>query len=89
MEKGKENLISVNPDLPQFVVAPIQKGQALAKVLIQKEGKVVQQINLISSSDIAKSLFPPWPVIIGGILGLVIIGLIGYWWFRRPKQKQF
>jgi D-alanyl-D-alanine carboxypeptidase (penicillin-binding protein 5/6) len=89
MEKGKENLISVRPDLPQFVVAPIQKGQVLAKVLIQNEGKVVKQINLISSSDIAKSLLPPWPVIIGGILGLAIIGIIGYWWFRRPKQKKF
>jgi D-alanyl-D-alanine carboxypeptidase (penicillin-binding protein 5/6) len=89
VEKGKENLVSVNPDLPKFVVAPIQKGQVLAKVLIQNEGKVVKQINLISSSDIAKSLLPPWPVIIGGILGLVVIGLIGYRWFRRPKQKQF
>ena len=89
MEKGKENLISVNPDLPKFVVAPIQKGQVLAKVLIQNEGKVVKQVNLISSSDIAKSLLPPWPVTIGGILGIVIIGLIGYWWFRRPKQKKF
>jgi D-alanyl-D-alanine carboxypeptidase (penicillin-binding protein 5/6) len=89
IEKGKENLISVNPDLPKFVVAPIQKGQVLAKVLIQNEGKVVKQVNLISSSDIAKSLLPPWPVTIGGILGIVIIGLIGYWWFRRPKQKKF
>lgn len=87
--KGKENLISVNPDLPKFVVAPIQRGQVLAKVLIQNEGKVIKQINLISSSDIAKSLLPPWPVTIGGILGLVIIGLIGYWWFRQPKQKKF
>ena len=89
MEKGKENLISVNPDLPKFVVAPIQKGQVLAKVLIQNEGKVVKQVNLISSSDIPKSLLPPWPVTIGGILGIIIIGLIGYWWFRRPKQKKF
>jgi D-alanyl-D-alanine carboxypeptidase (penicillin-binding protein 5/6) len=89
VEKGKENLISVNPDLPKFVVAPIQKGQVLAKVLIQNESKVVKQVNLISSSDIAKSLLPPWPVIIGGILGIVIIGLIGYWWFRQPKQKKF
>ena len=89
IEKGKENLISVNPDLPKFVVAPIQKGQVLAKVLIQNEGKVVKQVNLISSSDIAKSLLPPWPVTIGGILGIVIIGLIGYWWFRQPKQKKF
>jgi D-alanyl-D-alanine carboxypeptidase (penicillin-binding protein 5/6) len=89
VEKGKENLISIRPDLPEFVVAPIQKGQVLAKVLIQNEGKVVKQINLISSSEIAKSLLPPWPVIIGGVLGIVIIGLIGCWWFRRPKQKKF
>jgi hypothetical protein len=71
------------------VVAPIQKDQTVAKILLQKEGKVVKEINLIASSEIQKSLLLSWPVMVAVILGLVIIGFIGFWWFRRPKQQKF
>jgi D-alanyl-D-alanine carboxypeptidase (penicillin-binding protein 5/6) len=87
--KGKEKSVSVIPQLPQFAVAPIQKGQVLAKVQVQNEGKAVGEVNLASSVEIPKSLLPPWPVIIGVIVGLAIISLIGLWWFRRPKQKKY
>lgn len=89
IEKGKENLISVNPDLPKFVLAPIQKGQVLAKVLIQNQGKVVKEVSLISSSDIEKSLLPSWPILVGIGCGLALLLVLGFWWFRRPKQKKF
>jgi len=87
--KGKENSVSVVPQLPQFVVAPIQKGQVVAKVLVQKEGKAVKEVNLLASSDVQKSLIPPWPILVGGIVGLAIILFLGFWWFRRPKQQKF
>lgn len=87
--KGKEKSVSVIPQLPQFAVAPIQKGQVLAKVQVQNEGKAVGEVNLASSVEIPKSLLPPWPVIIGVIVGLAIISLIGLWWFRRPKQQKY
>jgi D-alanyl-D-alanine carboxypeptidase (penicillin-binding protein 5/6) len=87
--KGKENSVSAHPQLPPFLVAPIQRGQVVAKVLIQNEGKVVKEVNLLSSSEVLKSILPPWPVIVAGILGLAIIGLVGFWWFRRPKRKKF
>jgi D-alanyl-D-alanine carboxypeptidase (penicillin-binding protein 5/6) len=87
--KGKENLVSVVPQLPPYVVAPIQKDQTVAKILLQKEGKAVKEINLIASSEVRKSLLPSWQVIGAVILGLAIIGLIGFWWFRRPKQQKF
>jgi D-alanyl-D-alanine carboxypeptidase (penicillin-binding protein 5/6) len=86
--KGKENIVSVTPQLPQFVMAPIQKGQAIAKVLVQKEGKNVKEINLLASSDVQKSLIPPWPVLIGGFLVLAIIVFLGVWWFRRPRRQK-
>ncbi|MEW6376463.1 MAG: D-alanyl-D-alanine carboxypeptidase family protein [Thermodesulfobacteriota bacterium] len=86
--KGKENSVSVTPQLPTFVRAPIQKGQVLAKVLIQNEGKVIKEINLLSSSEIEKSLLPPWPILVGAICGLAIIIVLGFWWFRRPKPKR-
>lgn len=87
--KGKENSVSAAPQLPQFVVAPIRKGQVIAKVLIQNEGKVAKEVNLLASSDVEKSLIPPWPILVGILCGLVVIVGFGLWWFRRPKAKKF
>ena len=87
--KGKENSVSAVPQLPQFIVAPIQKGQVVAKILIQNEGKAVKEVNLIASLSMEKSLIPPWPILVGIGCGLAIIIVLGLWWFRRPKQKKF
>jgi D-alanyl-D-alanine carboxypeptidase (penicillin-binding protein 5/6) len=87
--KGKEKSVSATPQLPESVVAPIQKGQALAKVVVQNEGKAAGETGLISGSEIKKSLIPPWPVLVGIIAGLVILGLAVVWWSRRPKQKKY
>ena len=83
--KGKEKSVSITPQLPEFVVAPVQKGQVLAKVSVQNEGKVVKEVNLIASSAIEKSLLPPWPVIVAVAVGLAVIGFGGLWWFRRKR----
>jgi D-alanyl-D-alanine carboxypeptidase (penicillin-binding protein 5/6) len=85
--KGKEKSITATPQVPPFVVAPVQKGQMVAKVLIQNEGKTVKEVNLVSASEVKKSLIPPLPVLAGCVAGLIVIILIGFWWFRRPKQK--
>jgi D-alanyl-D-alanine carboxypeptidase (penicillin-binding protein 5/6) len=87
--KGKENSVSVLPQLPPFLTAPIQKGQVVAKVLIQNEGKVVKEVDLSASSEILKSILPPWPIMTGGILGLAFIVIFGFFWFRRPKRRRF
>ncbi|OGP63954.1 MAG: hypothetical protein A2170_08795 [Deltaproteobacteria bacterium RBG_13_53_10] len=87
--KGKEKSVSATPQLPPSVIAPIQKGQALAKIVVQNDGKVVMEARLISSSEIQKSRIPPWPVLVGIIVGLVVLGFAGLWWFRRPKQKKY
>ncbi len=86
--KGKENLVSVEPQLPQFIVAPIQKGQVVGKVLVQSEGKVAKEVNLLASSDVEKSLIPPWPILAGILCGLIVIVGFGFWWFRRPKHRR-
>jgi len=86
--KGKENLVSVAPQLPQFIVAPIQKGQVVAKVLVQNEGKVAKEVNLLASSDVEKSLIPPWPILAGILCGMIVIFGFGFWWFRRPKHRR-
>lgn len=85
--KGKENVISVTPELPKFVVAPIQKNQVMAKVLIQNEGKVLKQVNLLSPLEVPKSILPSWPVMVAIIFAIVFIGFITVWWRRRPRPK--
>ena len=86
--KGKENSVSVTPELPKFVVAPIQKNQVIAKVLIQNEGKVLKQVNLLSPLDVPKSILPSWPVMVAIILEIVFIGFIWFWWRRRPHKPR-
>ncbi len=86
--KGKESLVSAVPQLPQFIVAPIQKGQTVAKVLIQNEGKVTKEVNLLASLGVEKSLIPPWPILVGIGCGLAIVLVLGFWWFRRPKTRK-
>jgi len=86
--KGKENLVSAVPQLPPFIVAPIQKDQVLAKVLIQNEGKIAKEVNLLASSAVEKSLIPPWPILAGIVFGMVVLVGFGFWWFRRPKPKR-
>jgi D-alanyl-D-alanine carboxypeptidase (penicillin-binding protein 5/6) len=86
--KGKESLVSAAPQLPQSIVAPFQKGQVVAKVLIQNEGKVAKEISLLASVDVEKSLIPPWPILVGIGCGLGIVIVIGFRWFRRPKTKK-
>jgi len=86
--KGKENSVSALPQLPSYVVAPVQKGQVLAKVLVQKEGKGVKEVNLLASSNIEKSLLPSWPVLTGIGGGGVLLLVLGVWWFYRPKRKK-
>ena len=87
--KGKENSVSAVPQLPPFIVAPVRKGQAVAKVLVQNGGKVAKEVNLLASSDVEKSLIPPWPILVGILCGLVVIVGFGLWWFRRPKAKKY
>jgi D-alanyl-D-alanine carboxypeptidase (penicillin-binding protein 5/6) len=87
--KGKENVVSATSQLPQFIVAPIQKGQVVGKVIVQNEGKVVKEVNLLASSDVAKSLIPPWPILAGILCGVIILFGFGFWWLRRPKPKKF
>ena len=86
--KGKENSVSAVPQLPPFIVAPIQKDQVLAKVLVQNEGKVVKEVNLLASSNVEKSFIPPWPILVGILLGAVVIAALAFWWLRRPKTKR-
>ena len=85
--KGKENQISVTPELPDVVTAPIQKNQIIAKALIQNEGKVLREVNLIAPIEVEKSLLPPWPVIVAIGLGVLLVLVIGLWRVRIRRTR--
>jgi D-alanyl-D-alanine carboxypeptidase (penicillin-binding protein 5/6) len=87
--RGKEKSVSVIPELPPAVVAPVAKGQVAAKVLVQKEGKTVKEINLLSAANVEKSLIPPWPVLVGIAVGLCLVGGGGVLWLRRSQAKKY
>jgi D-alanyl-D-alanine carboxypeptidase (penicillin-binding protein 5/6) len=87
--KGKENSIVVKPEYPPNILAPVQKGQVLAKVFIENEGKVLREVSLVSPVDIPKSFLPSWPVILGVFLGFVFLVFMGFWWRQRLISKKF
>ncbi|HSB04632.1 MAG TPA: D-alanyl-D-alanine carboxypeptidase family protein [Thermodesulfobacteriota bacterium] len=86
--KGKENMVSVTPEFPPSVVAPIKKGQVVAKAIVQNEGKKIREVGLLASSDVEKTLIPPWPVLAAIILGLCLVGA-AFWWVRRTRAKKY
>jgi D-alanyl-D-alanine carboxypeptidase (penicillin-binding protein 5/6) len=87
--KGKEKSVVASPQLPPSVVAPIQKGQSLARVIIQEDGKMVKEVALVASADIEKTWIPPWPVLVAIFGGVGIIGLVAFWWSRRARIRKF
>lgn len=89
VSRGKEKSVLATPQLPPFVVAPVQKGQMLAKIVVQNDGKLIKEATLFSVSAVEKTLIPPWPVLAGIILGVLIIATILFLWVRRPSQKKY
>jgi D-alanyl-D-alanine carboxypeptidase (penicillin-binding protein 5/6) len=87
--KGKEKSVAAVPELPPSIVAPVKKGQVVAKILVQNEGKTVREVPLLASSDIEKSLIPSWSVLAAILVGGCLIGLGVLWWVRRTRAKKY
>jgi len=87
--KGKENFISVVIDAPKPITAPVQAGQAVGKIVIQSEGRVLKEISLLSSSDVPEGIYLSWPLIAVGVLCLLLVLLLGFWLFRRSRRWKF
>jgi D-alanyl-D-alanine carboxypeptidase (penicillin-binding protein 5/6) len=87
--KGKEDSVTISHEVPEFIIAPVQKGQLVGKVVIQSEGKVLKEVALLSSSEVPKGIYIPWPLIGGIILSLILVGIIMLWLIRQSKRKKF
>ncbi len=87
--KGKEDTIAITKDVPQYLVAPIKKGQAVGKLVIQSEGRVLKEIDLLSPSDVPKGFPFLWLLIGAGMFGLVLVGVIAFLRIRRSHRRRF
>jgi D-alanyl-D-alanine carboxypeptidase (penicillin-binding protein 5/6) len=86
--KGKEETTTVTTNLPDYVQAPVQKGQIIGKVVIQSEGAILREVNLLAPEDVPKGFLFLTPLIAGGLLGLVLVSLIAFL-RRRAQRKRF
>jgi len=87
--KGKEKSVALTTEVPEYVNAPIQKGQRVGIVSIRSEGSVLKEIALLSSSEVPKELSLLWPLVGGGIFGFILIGLIVFFRIHRPHRRRF
>jgi D-alanyl-D-alanine carboxypeptidase (penicillin-binding protein 5/6) len=87
--KGRENSISVTTEVPKPMIAPVRKGQAVGKIVIQSEGKVLKEIALLSSSDVPKGIYLSWPLIAMGVLSVLLVALLAFGLARRFRRRKF
>lgn len=85
--RGREKSVSLAPQLPPSVTAPIHKGDTLAKLVVQNEGKPVREIGLLAASDVEKSLIPPLPILLAALGGLLLFVLAGLFVLRRKRRR--
>ncbi len=87
--KGKENSISVTTEGPRPIIAPVRMGQAVGKIVIQSEGKVLKEIDLLSSSDVPEGIYLSWPLIAMGLSCSLLIVLLVFWLAHRSRRRKF
>jgi D-alanyl-D-alanine carboxypeptidase (penicillin-binding protein 5/6) len=85
--KGNEKSVTLTPEMPEVLVAPIQKGQVVGKVVIGSGEERLKEVNLVAAAEVPKGIHVLWLFLSGGILGLTLIGLIGWWRMRRQKRR--
>jgi D-alanyl-D-alanine carboxypeptidase (penicillin-binding protein 5/6) len=87
--KGKENSISVTTEVPKPITAPVRAGQAVGKIVIQWEGKVLKEVALLSSFDVPEGIYLSWPPIAMGVLSFLLVALLTFWLARRSRWRKF
>jgi D-alanyl-D-alanine carboxypeptidase (penicillin-binding protein 5/6) len=86
--RGKENSVNLTPELPESVRAPVQKGQALGKIIVKEEDRVIREIDLLASADMGKSLLFSWQVILAVVGGFILIAAGLLVLVRRPRSRR-
>lgn len=86
VRKDNAEKIPIKREIPQFVTAPIMKGQVLGKLVVKGEGIPRKEINLVATVDVpAKSMTKFYQlglVVVMGLLGLAV------WRIRTLKKRR-
>ena len=58
VEKGKENNISTELEVPDILFAPLKKDDTVGNLIVKQNGEIVKKVDIVVSEDILKaSLF--------------------------------
>lgn len=55
MEKGTEQGITTKVEAPDILHAPLKKGDSVGKIIAEKNGEVIGEVNLVVAKDIPKA----------------------------------
>jgi len=55
VKKGEEKKITSQIDLPEYINAPIKKGQKLGEYLVYNDGNLYKKVNLVANEDLPRS----------------------------------
>lgn len=56
-DKNKKSKIEMAANIPDYIEAPVKKGQKVGEVTIKKDGKVINTVDLLAKEDVAKADF--------------------------------
>ncbi len=68
--KGKENTLKREVEMPEFINAPVEKGQKVGELLVNQEGETIRKIELVAGQTVEKRGFLStlWKTIVGWLI---------------------
>ena len=70
--RNESDLLRIEESISSQVVAPVEKGEVLGKLLVKMEDETLQQVNLLAKDEVPKGWQAYWRF---GIAILIILGL--------------
>lgn len=53
-KKGEELKYEINFDIPEFIKAPLKRGDVVGKILVTQNGNILKEINVVINQDVDK-----------------------------------
>lgn len=66
----------IKDTMPEFVRAPVKKGEKICRANVLYAGKIIKEIDLVASMDVDLGVF--------SFLGTLVKNLVSSWFFRIP-----
>jgi len=86
IRKEKADRLQVKKEIPQFVTAPIVKGQTLGRLIAEEDGLPRREVNLVAVADVpAKSFTRFYQMGFLIVMGLLTLAV---WRIRALKKRQ-